>query len=451
MTGGEGCDESLGLANNEISAGQISSSLDLSRPDQARLNNRDSAWCFQWSKLNSSGGHISWQVDLLSPRLVSGLQLQGPPSALAPPAYISYIGLTVAVSEDGRTWSQCCGEEETTFYLDDKKDEVDTVGTNSFPDLVAARYVRLMVSTSLRWVGNDNKCFRFELLGCGSSSEAESNLTAVARSHGYLLVSWQCPNVTLPSGEDRSLDVRHYGVSVVRLDTGKVETYNTTDHSVIHPSPVYTRQYSVRLTCYYHSLALDCGQQEMEARPSLSLSCRAHSSFCGPQEVMVFRLPESVRGTYLGQGQVLVEWNNTRTGWLSDVVTLTLTETASGSTVLEREMVSGRTKVLLNGLDPVKAYQVNFMPRVEAVGSSDGVTASLNLLSHQARLYSFVSSVRLECHVLWSGGLRISWGQARARRKEEGQEEERLEVTEYLLELHSARGECPSVSGELNY
>ena len=34
------------------------------------------------------------------------------------------------------------------------------VQTNIFPDLVAARYVRLLVSTSLRWVGHDTKCFR---------------------------------------------------------------------------------------------------------------------------------------------------------------------------------------------------------------------------------------------------------------------------------------------------
>ena len=69
------------------------------------------------------------------------------------------------MSLDGQTWSSCCGQEETTFYLDDKKDEIDTVDTNSFPDLVAARFLRVKVSTSLRWVGNDNKCFRFEAIG----------------------------------------------------------------------------------------------------------------------------------------------------------------------------------------------------------------------------------------------------------------------------------------------
>ena len=47
--------------------------------------------------------------------------------------------------------------------LDSAKKDItcaNQVQTNIFPDLVAARYVRLLVSTSLRWVGHDTKCFR---------------------------------------------------------------------------------------------------------------------------------------------------------------------------------------------------------------------------------------------------------------------------------------------------
>ena len=116
---------------------------------------------------------------------------------------------------DGRTWHDCCGEEDkTNFYLDDKKDEVDKIQTNSFSDLVAARFVRIKVSTSLRWVGNDDKCFRFEILGCSDEeSVAESNLSAVATSHGYIHVSWNCPNVSLTEEDDLTLDSRFYSVT----------------------------------------------------------------------------------------------------------------------------------------------------------------------------------------------------------------------------------------------
>ena len=372
---GEGCDQSLGLESNKISAEQISSSLPGSEPSQGRLNNPGGAWCFQWSKLKESQSpHIYWEVDLASPHLLSGLEVQGPPESLYGVSYISYISLSLQTSLDGQSWSSCCGEEERMFYLDDKKDEVNKVERNSFSDLVAARYVRVRVSTSLRWVGHDQKCFRFELLGCSSQSQAESNPTAVARSHGYILTSWQCPNLTLPGQRDLSLDVRHFGVRMTRLDTGEVRTYNTTDHSVIHPSPVYRQRYSVELTCYYHGLPLNCGQLELEARPEVSLSCRAHSSFCEEHERMVFKLPESVRGTYLGQGKVLVEWTNSPTGWVSDLVRLTLRENSSSAVLLEREMVAGRTKMLLNGLalGPATSYRVNFTPSGGQVGARDG-------------------------------------------------------------------------------
>ena len=312
-------------------------------------------------------------MDLGSPHLLSGFEVQGPPESLYGVSYISYISLSLQTSLDGQAWSDCCGEEETTmFYLDDKKDEVNKVERNSFSDLVAARYVRVLVSTSLRWVGHDNKCFRFELLGCTASSQAQSNLTAVARSHGYLLTSWQCPNLTLSGQQELSLDVRYYGVRVTRLDTGEVTDYNTTDHSVIHPSPVYKQRYSVELTCYYHGLTINCGQLELEARPEVSLSCRAHSSFCEEQERLVFKLPESVRGTYMGQGQVLVEWTNSPTGWVSDMVRLSLKDNSSSAVLLEREMVAGRTKMLLNGLDPNTSYRVSFLPSGGRVGSDGG-------------------------------------------------------------------------------
>ena len=95
----EGCDQRLGLASNKISAGQISSSLEGSSPDQGRLDNPGGAWCFQWSKLKETKTqHIYWQVDLGSPHLLAGFESQGPPESLYGVAYISYISLSLEIS-----------------------------------------------------------------------------------------------------------------------------------------------------------------------------------------------------------------------------------------------------------------------------------------------------------------------------------------------------------------
>ena len=42
----------------------------------------------------------------------------------------------------------------------------------------------------------------------------------------------------------------------------------------------------------------------------------------------------------MGQGKVLVEWTNSPTGWVSDLVTLTLKDNSSFAVLLEREMVA---------------------------------------------------------------------------------------------------------------
>ena len=54
---------------------------------------------------------------------------------------------------------------------------------------------------------------------------------------------------------------------------------------MIHGGPVYGATYTAHLTCHHHGLPLRCGA----ARPEVSLSCRAHSSFCSAQERVVFR------------------------------------------------------------------------------------------------------------------------------------------------------------------
>ena len=234
----------------------------------------------------------------------------------------------MAVSLDGRSWQDCCDEDDkTNFYLDDKKEEINMVQSHSFNDLVAARFVRIKVSTSLRWVGHDDKCFRFELLGCSEVSEARGNLSAVATSHGYISVTWSQPNISMLHSSDLILtSVNMFSVSVSQEWSGVMVEYNTSDHSIILPSPVYDQWYSVMLTCYYHNLPLSCGHRRIQATPQVSLSCLAHSSFCQDTERVVFQLPSTLTASYVGSGQVLIQWVNTRQGWVSQFIRIILKE-----------------------------------------------------------------------------------------------------------------------------
>ncbi len=57
------------------------------------------------------------------------------------------------------------------FYADDRADVADVVTTHSFPSPEHARFIRLSPITSLRWIGHEEKCFRFEILGCGGEQD----------------------------------------------------------------------------------------------------------------------------------------------------------------------------------------------------------------------------------------------------------------------------------------
>ena len=55
------------------------------------------------------------------------------------------------------------------FYADDRRDKANVITTHSFGTVVASRYIRIVASTDVRWIGEAEKCFRFEILGTHSS------------------------------------------------------------------------------------------------------------------------------------------------------------------------------------------------------------------------------------------------------------------------------------------
>ena len=56
----------------------------------------------------------------------------------------------------------------------------------------------------------------------------------------------------------------------------------------------------------------------------MSLSCQAHSSFCDDNEKVLFKLPDKLTASYMGNGSMLVEWVNTDMGWVSQYINVEL-------------------------------------------------------------------------------------------------------------------------------
>ena len=285
--------------------------------------------------------------------------------------YISF-GVEVSLSGERGEWGDCCDQEtgaRTTFYADDKVGEVGVVRTHAFPDVIVARYLRVRISTGLRWIGHDHKCFRFEILGCSSVTSANSSLAARPLGPGYIAVSWDQPLVSLPSSGESLLHSTNFLLNVTRLgegeEAGEVVIYNTSDTSLNIARPVWGAEYRLRLTCWVQGVPLTCGHQALVAQPSPSPACRAHSSFCSA-EALVFLSPrrlEAVRNPETGE--VILTWEESTGGWRAPEMVMTVKETQWGErTVMEAIIAPGVTEVSLERLEPEAGeLRVLFYPR----------------------------------------------------------------------------------------
>ena len=416
------CDGPLGLQSGAIQDHQISSSVANSRPEDGRLQQNSSAWCFLYSEVQRSGEDVYLEVDLGRPQLVSGLQTQGPPAALYGAEYMRYISLVLEVSLDSLHWTDCCSQEAATnFYADDKNNEVGAVTTHAFSELIVARYVRIRVSTGLRWIGHDNKCFRFELLGCSEKSQAETELTASPQPAGYISVSWSQPRVNIPGQPGHALSTNYFILEVREGegeggDQGLVRTVNTSDTSHNIPSPVWGRDYQVVLTCWHHDLPLHCGQLSFTARPRPSPACRAHSTFCS-EEKLLFVSPRLLTARLTEERRVEISWRSSTGGWRPPHTRLVLEETQWERRLLSqtRQLRDNET-LSVEGLQPDKTYQLSFTPQAPDISPQTAQSIfSLRLVRSGSALLAFVSDLDLEAAVVWAGGLAVSWRPAVAR------------------------------------
>ena len=83
-------------------------------------------------------------------------------------------------------------------------------------------------------------CFRFEILGCSSQSEADTGLVTTAEAPGYLGVTWSQPVLT--SADSDHLHASYFLLNVTQQD-GDSRLYNTTDTGVNVAKPMWGARY----------------------------------------------------------------------------------------------------------------------------------------------------------------------------------------------------------------
>ena len=146
-----------------------------------------------------------------------------------------------------------------------------------------------------------------------------------------------------------------------------VQSYNTSDTSLVLPSPMWGSLYHLHLTCSHAGQQLPCGSVRLAARPESSSACQSHSSFCREEELVVFVSPAKLAAHSLANGSVLVRWTDCPSGWRSPR-RLVRVEMEDGSAVLEEETQPGQSTVIVSGLSITDNYQLVFFP------SGDGLS-----------------------------------------------------------------------------
>ena len=313
----------------------------------------------------------------------------------------------------------CCSKDgsSTNFYADDKLDEVDVKRIHNFGTLELARFVRVQISTDLRWFGHDEKCFRFEVLGCRDDTEADSNMYSIAEAPGYISIGWQPPTVAIPGDNQYSLNGHYYVLNISHDEGGSksVEIHNTSDTSLMLPNPLWGSRYSVSLTCWHLSHPVNCGHTSLEARPELSASCRAHSSFCQEKEQIKFISPQHVTAKLLKNGTVQVKWRFSSRGWRAKRRLIRI-ETSDGVTIYERETSLDENEILIEQLERYRTYSIVFCPIGANLNSEIGsIRYGISILKIDlvGNYGAFVSDVGLETSVDWSGYIKVKWRPAR--------------------------------------
>lgn len=282
-----------------------------------RLNSPTSAWCFHYDKF--IGQKAFFIVDLGSVHLISGFQSQGPPASLYPREYLRYVGLEVEFSLDGQKWEQCCNGAKMAFYADDRGDKVDVISTHSFKTVVASRFIRILASTDVRWIGEAEKCFRFEVLGCDPDLVIpEVNFTAISKPAGYLEAAWNQPQLLIAKDEVVTLKSKFFKVNVSHIEDSLIlDEFHVSDNGLILPRPQWDTTYTFDLECFYDDLDyLDCGRFEVKAVISvISKECLSNLPTCPLEDRVQFMVPETLSALSYMNGSVLITWSDSSMGW----------------------------------------------------------------------------------------------------------------------------------------
>ena len=299
--------------------------------------------------------------------------------------------------------------------------------------------MRIVVSSGVRWIGHEQKCFRFEVLGClireGASGSfvPDISFSSAPLPSGFLSARWSDPAVVIAGRETVYLDTAdNFLVTASSNGETNSEFRNTTSHGLILPRPLWGSDYTFGVKCIYQGREIDCGEHYVESASIYDSSedCFAHAAGCAVGDFVQFVSPTDLEAvTRLNGSSVRVDWRLTDRGWVPPQTQLRIEDATGGRLVSPTRVVSdGETSVdIERGIAEVaffdtEEYLLVFSPAGEGVPNgrvveNAAVLALLrdpNSIDEEDTVYAFIADVSLSANIIWSGKIRARWEVARA-------------------------------------
>lgn len=213
-----------------------------------------------------------------------------------------------------------------------------------------------MASTDVRWIGEAEKCFRFEILGCHPESVTpEIHFEAESKALGYIEANWSQPQLTISNNEVVILPTQHY---LINVDD---QSINVSDNRLIMPRPLWGKIYSFNVECLHENLNnLNCGQFQVKAIINgATQDCLENMPPCPIEKRVQFMKPETITAMTLKNGSVFVEWKDSSMGWKTSQRRVKVID--ENAKVLVTSL-SNDNQLTVNNLQKDQSYQLIFSP-----------------------------------------------------------------------------------------
>ena len=266
------------------------------------------------------------------------------------------------------------------------------ISTHSFHGLEAARFIRIDPITNVRWIGHEEKCFRFEILGCQVEGrrkdhfQPEIDFEYESLPAGYISTNWHKPTAIVAGRENVTLNVPFFFVNITIRGSQWQEMYNVSDHLLILSNPFWGAEYHFKFTCIYQGIAMDCGEKEATGIVRVAKSCFAHSAICKISNHVIFALPEVISATSLSNGSSLIIWTDRTRGWRAPKVRLSINNPEGREKMSVEEQADDEQhgpifetgQVLVSDLQEGEEYEFTLRPSGRGIsGGAKGFKSTL--------------------------------------------------------------------------